>query len=198
MSAAGAPGPEPAGRVIGWHRPGLTRGIWLILPLCILLTAAGALLVGYGYGRLERVDPVGLHRDARAAQRLEPSEARDRGEGEEVSAMWLLFGAGFLLVASGPALTILYLRRVWQRDDFLLLRTDALVASVDGAETSIPWDAIESVRFVAATKEIVLEMRDGGRRIVEPRLAGEGEPLARQLEDIRRKAIWNLLPQQRR
>ncbi|MAQ19820.1 MAG: hypothetical protein CMN30_34085 [Sandaracinus sp.] len=186
---------EPKPRVVGWYRPDVAARIWLVLPLCIVLTALGALLVGYGYGRLERVDPVGLHRDARAA---EPQTAPvERGDGQDLAAMWLLFGVGFVLVASGPGLTILYLRRVWKRDEFLLLRTDALIASVNGAETTIPWDAIESIRFDPDRQEVALLMRGGDRQIVEPRLVEDAEKLAKDLEDVRRKAIWNLLPQQR-
>ena len=38
--------------------------------------------------------------------------------------MWAFFAVGLALVASGPGLAIVLLRRLWLRDDFLLLRTD--------------------------------------------------------------------------
>ena len=202
----------PEGRVVGWFRPDVSTRIWLFLPACILLTVAGALLVGYGYGRLERADPIGLHADARAfdqetfeggsdeggvGERPTYAPVRERGEGEDLGAMWLFFGLGLALVASGPGLAIFFLRRIWLRDDFLLLRTDGLVESVNGRTTTTPWDAIEAVRFDPDRKAIELLMREGSLQQVEPRLVEDGESLAKHLEDVRRKAIWNLLPQQR-
>ena len=194
---------EPSeGRVVGWYRPDVTLRIWLFLPACILLTVVGALLVGYGYGRLERVDPIGLHADARAFERTEHAAAHDRypphdrGEGEAPGTMWLFFALGLALVASGPGVAILFLRRIWSRDDFLLLRSDALIASHDGEHTRITWDSIETVAFVPG-RGVELRMRDGGAQIVEPALVDDGESLAKRLEEVRRKATWGLLPQQR-
>lgn len=194
--------PPTEGRVVGWYRPDVSLRIWLFLPACILLTVIGALLVGYGYGRLERVDPIGLHADARAFEQTDHAEAHDRftphdrGEGEAAGAMWLFFGLGLLLVASGPAVAILFLRRIWARDDFLLLRTDALIASHGGQQTRVLWDAIETVTFVPG-RGVELRMRDGEARLVEPALVDDGESLAKRLEEVRRKSTWGLLPQQR-
>lgn len=184
--------------MVGWVRPSVGARIWLFVPACILLTAVGALLVGYGYGRLERVDPIGLHSDARSFEQTERAHDRaaphDRGQGEELGAMWLFFVVGLGLVASGPGLAIVFLRRTWARDDFLLLRTDALIASHDGEHTQVAWDAIETVAFVPG-RGIELRMRDGSTQLVEPALVDDGERLAKRLEEVRRKATWGLLPQ---
>ncbi len=194
--------PTDAGRVVGWYRPDVSARIWLFLPASILLTVLGALLVGYGYGRLERVDPVGLHADARAFEESERARARnryevhDRGEDEPLGTMWVFFALGLTLVASGPGLAIVVLRRIWGRDDFLLLRTDALIASRDGELTRIEWDAIASVAFHPG-RGIELSMRDGESRFVDPALVDDPESMAKRLEEVRRKASFGLLPQQR-
>jgi hypothetical protein len=191
-----------ASRVVGWYRPDVSARIWLFLPASMILTVLGALLVGYGYGRLERVDPVGLHADARAFEESERAQAHngyavhDRGEDEPGGAMWLFFALGLLLVASGPGLAILVLRRIWGREDFLLLRTDALISSRDGESTRIEWDAIESVGF-DPERGVELRMRDGASQLVDPALVDDAESMAKRLEEVRRKASFGLLPQQR-
>ncbi|MBO6936251.1 MAG: hypothetical protein JJ863_14850 [Deltaproteobacteria bacterium] len=196
------PVPTEEGRVVGWYRPDVSLRIWLLLPGCILLTVVGALLVGYGYGRLERADPIGLHADARAFEETEHAAAHDRftphdrGEGDAAGAMWIFFVLGLALVASGPGVAILVLRRIWARDDFLLLRTDALIASHEGRHTRVAWDAIEAIAFVPE-RGVELRMRDGGLQLVDPALVDDGETLAKQLEEVRRKSTWGLLPQQR-
>lgn len=184
--------------MVGWYRPDVSARIWLALPACIVLTVLGALLVGYGYGRLERADPIGLHSDARAFELGEQASVRsgyaphDRGEGETLGTMWAFFAFGLVLVASGPALAIAVLRRLWGRDDFLLLRSDALIASHEGESTRIAWDAIESVAFVPG-RGVELRMRAGDARLVEPALVDDAESLAKRLEEVRRKATWGLL-----
>lgn len=191
-----------AGRVVGWYRPDVSARTWLFLPASMLLTVLGALLVGYGYGRLDRIDPVGLHADARAFEESERArahngyEVHDRGESEALGTMWVFFALGLLLVASGPGLAIMVLRRVWARDDFLLLRTDALIASRNGKSTRIAWDAIESVAF-DPEHGVQLHMRDGDSQLVDPALVDDAESMAKRLEEVRRKATWGLLPQQR-
>jgi len=190
------------GRVVGWYRPDISARVWLLLPACMVLTVIGALVVGYGYGRLERVDPVGLHADARAFEKSERArahdrfEVHDRGEDGAGGSMWILFTLGLLLVASGPGLAIMVLRRIWGRDDFLLLRTDALIASRDGQSTRIEWDAIEKVAF-DPERGIELRMRDGESQVVDPALVDDAESMAKRLEEVRRKASFGLLPQQR-
>jgi len=192
---------EPEARVVGWYRPDIKGRIWLFLPACILLTVFGALMVGYGYGRLERIDPIGLHSDTRAFEQGRDGETRrdapqDRGEGDAAGPMWLFFALGLLLVASGPGVAIFFLRRLWARDDFLLLRTDALISSHEGAQERVRWDDIEAIAFVPG-RGVELQMRDGGTQLVEPGLVDDGETLARRLEEVRRKATWGALPQQR-
>ena len=107
---------------------------------------------------------------------------------------------GILMVASGPAWSIRGFRRLIQGDDeeFLLLRTDGVLAILAGKRWELAWDDVDEVVHLTTDDSVELRLRDGQvHRIVEPLVGIDPRGLARRLEDVRRKAIWNLLPQQR-
>ncbi len=115
------------------------------------------------------------------------------------ASLWWLFGLGLLLVVSGPGVAIWGLRRSWKDDAFLLLRVDALIHRENGETLQVPWDDVERVEWSDAPPGVRLKMRSGAPILIPEAFAGvSGPALAQQLEDIRRKASFGLLPQQRR
>ncbi len=115
------------------------------------------------------------------------------------ASLWWLFGLGLLLVISGPGVSIWGLRRSWKDDSFLLLRVDALIHRENGETLEVPWDEVERVEWSDAPAGVRLKMRSGAPILIPKAFAGvSGPALAKQLEDIRRKASFGLLPQQRR
>lgn len=180
-------------RVVGWLRPDETgRVAWMMLGA--IPTLLGVLTVGYAYGRIEAVDPIGLHRDAREFASREGEHApRERGTGEW-GGMPLVFLLGLGLVAAGPALAIGVLRSAWKRDEWLLLRTDAFVLRTGEGRCTVRWDDVERIRHDLETGEVRFEMRgDELFELPAQFTRGDARALALRLEEIRRKATWGLL-----
>lgn len=180
-------------RVVGWLRPDeTTRIAWMMLGA--IPTLLGVLTVGYAYGRIEAADPVGIHRDARAyAVRAGELAPRERGRGEW-SGMPFVFLLGLGLVAAGPAIAIGVLRRTWGRDEWLLLRNDALMLQTGAGRCTVRWDDIERISHDIETGEVRFEMRGDEAFDLPPQFTrGDARALALRLEEIRRKATWGLL-----
>lgn len=169
-----------AAPIIGWFRRDETAAILRLLLPMIVPTAIGSWVVGFAYVQLDRLDPLGFHGGAVPA--------------EPAWSTWLLFALGFLLIVSGPGTAIWGLRRTWRNESFLLLRTDALVHRDDGRTRIVPWDDVAKVEVSVDPVGLRLVMRDGDEETIEGRYAGLGSAeLAKQLDDIRRKATFGLL-----
>lgn len=194
-------------RVIGFIRPDDTRKLaWIMLGA--LPTLIGALLVGYAYGRIDVADPIGLYADARGyessqAEPSEPSEAdepayalqhpRERGSASTGVAV-ALFTLGMILVATGPIIAIVLLRQLWFRDEWVLLRDDAIVMQTFDEDRTVPWYDMERVVFSGEEGVVTFLMKEGDRVVLPPRFAGrDPKDTAERLETMRRKACWSLL-----
>ncbi|MEM6955889.1 MAG: hypothetical protein AAF411_20955 [Myxococcota bacterium] len=212
-------------RVIGFIRPDDTRRIaWIFL--LAFPTVVGAMLVGYGYGRLDAVDPVGIY-DGFSEPRpepdaaheelvqavgarssvdvpspaLEPSAAERRLRDPEPPSSddawigWLEFAVGFVLIAAGPLGAIVLLRRVWMRDEWVLLRDDALVVQAIDGDRTLPWYDVEKVRFDEDVGKVAFELRSGEPAFLLPDRfdGGDARETAERLETMRRKSSWGLL-----
>ncbi|MEM1414460.1 MAG: hypothetical protein AAGH15_06150 [Myxococcota bacterium] len=215
----------PGERVVGWYRhDDFARLARAVLPLA-LVTSLGCVLVGYAHGRLATLDPLLLHAGegpvATEARRPRPPTLAERraqlrhvvpaprgadGPGEALT--WVLFALGLGLVAAGPLMMLWRLRGFLRKEDFLLLRTDGLVHQADALRLSLRWDDLERVRYDGDRDAIALVLREPRPApgtdvpvdaiLLRERYAGTSkERLAAQLEELRRKAIWGLLPQQR-
>lgn len=102
---------------------------------------------------------------------------------------------GILSTASGPALVFVRLRRVLAEEAFVALRSDGLALHKGAVETLIAWDELTAARFDEAQKGIVLERRDKEPLLVTDRFSGiDHATLAKRIDDLRRKASFNLLP----
>jgi len=194
--------------LVGWYRrDDMPKLLWL-LWLSMIPTLAGSVLVGFAYPRIDEVDPLGVY-PARAVAEGPPSGgapvSRPRWSWPEAfpsdeTTVWVLFVGGLLLVASGPAMTIWGLRRSWRREATLLLDVDGLVQQDEAGVLRVRWDDVERVVYDAERDAVALKLRSGAAPVrLGHRFAGvDNAQLARRLEEVRRKASFGLLPQQRR
>lgn len=159
----------PGERVVEWYRHDASRRIVRILIPSSFVLATGAVLV---------------------SRSLFIRELTDAGA--------LLGLLGLILVALGPLSAIVGLRRVLRAEDFLLLCTDGLFHHAGGTVERYLWADIERVEFDEGRDGIELRMRNGERHRIDKRFAGIGNPaLAHRLDEVRRKATFGVLPQQR-
>lgn len=184
-------------RVLGFIRPDDTRRIALIF-LGALPMVLGAILVGYGFGRLEVLDPAGLHRDSRdyAETHSEPivAPAQPAPSDAPVGSPWLLFLAGLSLVASGPILAFVVLGRAWRRDEWVLLRDDALVLQFVDGDTTLRWDAMDRIFYDPNLDVVALTFLEGEDMALPRRFdCGDAKETATRLDTMRRKASFGLI-----
>jgi hypothetical protein len=106
-----------------------------------------------------------------------------------------IFAVGIVLVIVGGLTTIVRFTRALRDETCVVARTDGIVVQADGRETFFAWGDLARVRFDEVARVLVLERTDGTTHHLEDRRYGDataGE-LAKQLDDLRRKAGWNLL-----
>lgn len=200
-----------AARVLGWYRPDDTRRILRVLLPAIFPMLVGSTVVGFAYSRLDALDPISLN-----PSYTEPAPSAPIGgvgprvpgvlsgpyrrapappvhAAEIPASMWLLFALGFLLVASGPTSILVGLGKSWKNDFFLLLRVDGLVHQTADGQHHVAWEHVARVEHVDGV--VRLRMRDESDAYeIRERFSGiDAAGLASRLEDIRRKASFDLL-----
>jgi hypothetical protein len=105
-----------------------------------------------------------------------------------------LIAAGALLCLLSPFVFAFGLRRSLDNDHYLLFRTDGLVQRVDGAASVLAWDDIEDAS-VDEKGRLVVHLSDASEVVIDERFVGTTTlELARKVREIRRKAVWGLLP----
>lgn len=110
----------------------------------------------------------------------------------------LAFGGAMLLLLS-PFVLGFGLRRLLVVEDFLVLRTDGLLRQAGTNSELVRWDDVEEVRYDEATDSVRLALRDGGEHVIRDRFTGlDQKELAKRVAEVRRKALFRLLPAQRR
>jgi hypothetical protein len=117
------------------------------------------------------------------------------------SGVWSTVGsaAGLCMIGGGGLGAILGLKRIFEEDDYLLVRTDGLLYHVGNEARLFPWDELSLVRWSSERQRLELLLAHEELVPLEHRFATiGGEALAERLEEVRRKAIWNLLPEQQR
>ncbi|MFT5356851.1 MAG: hypothetical protein ACI9KE_004077 [Polyangiales bacterium] len=184
-------------RLLGFIRPDDTKRIAVIF-LGAIPMVLGAVIVGYGFGRLEVIDPAGLHHDAReyAHSHSEGIVApADAAHGDApVGSPWFLFLAGLALVASGPILAFVVLGRIWRRDEWILIRDDALVMQFADGDTTLRWDAMDRIFYDPNLNLVALTFLEGEDMALPRRFdCGDAKDTAIRLDAIRRKASFGLL-----
>lgn len=178
-------------RVIDGYRRDTRRKLLAALVPGFLVALVGAVILASGVHSMHRRDP----RTAHLTAHVQPLE---ENLGPTLPEQGLLM-VGALLCLASPLVLAFSLRRVVDGDDFLLLRTDGLVHQSGGRALLFPWEEVESIRHDEADDSLVLQLTDGAEFRISEQYTGMGSrDLARRIADFRRKAMWNMLPSQRR
>lgn len=163
MAAAAASG-RPS--VIEWYRLDESRRLTRVLVLGALLLLTGAISAAVALG----------------AARV-PAEMRT-----------VLGFIGGIFTAAGPLSVIIRLQMAMRKDDYLMLRADGLLSHVESARFFLPWDTMDHVSYDEASNVIEVHMRNEDVYRLRDRFCGIGpRELAKRLDMVRRKAIWNLI-----
>lgn len=153
------------GRAIEFYRVDTSRRILAIVLLCPLPVIAGLLLI-----------------------------ARPMRGSFDPGAAWVVGLSALALVVTGPLSMIVALKRAFLAEEYLLVRTDGLVDHMGATATLHPWDEVQCVVYDGSADAVVLQRRDGGSARLTRRYAGIApRELARRLDEVRRKAMFNLL-----
>jgi len=155
-------------RVVEWYRVDIARRMLAVLVPSAALLLAGSLLASHAFVI-----------------------------GDLPTSSAMLGVGGLLLVIVGPLAAIIGLRRLLTAEDYLIVRTDGVLHHVGDRQMHVRWEDLEAVRWEPESDGI--ELRGGGERfVVHERFSGiRNRALAERLEEVRRKAIHDLLPQQR-
>jgi len=176
--------------VIEWYRPDTTRGVRRALLPAALLMTLGSLALAHTI--VFRGGPdVGDGPPPPRGAFLSPAGVPSPGE-------VLFLGGGLALIAGGGLYAFIGLRREMGNDTSLVVRTDGLHWQGPHGEDQafVDWYDIERVDFDPDRGALSFPRRDGGPPLVltERFADAPGADLAKRLEDLRRKAIFGLLP----
>ena len=189
-------------KIVGWFRRDETKRLYRALLPAMIPTAIGALVVAWAIATLDQRDPYARYR-ARPMMVAAVEQPFDQDGRVSTPLERVALAVGLALTASGPFFAIWGLRRVMRREDFLLLRTDAIAYHRgDGVGDSdiwlVTWDEIELVAYDKETDSVDLTLRAGGVVKIADHFADiTNEELSAKLREVHRKAIWSMLPQQR-
>ena len=103
-----------------------------------------------------------------------------------------LGGASCML--AGLILSIFVARPVLTHDEYVAALETGLLLKLDGEETFVAWTAIANVRWDVKQAGVLIRMREGEPLLVaRPFGAATGDVVAAKLDDVRRKADFQLL-----
>jgi hypothetical protein len=101
---------------------------------------------------------------------------------------------GVACCVTGALTAVIGMARALREDAYLAVRRDGILFHAFAPDTFVAWGDLQQVRFDAGRGLVILERRDGGQVVTERRFAGTTpEGLAKRLDELRRKAEWNLL-----
>ena len=103
---------------------------------------------------------------------------------------------GLACTIAGGLSAVIGMSRALREDTYLVVRTDGLVTQSAGKETLFRWGDIEKIRVGEDARTIVVLRTDGSSVVVadQPFAGTDATSLAGELDGMRRKASWNLLP----
>jgi hypothetical protein len=171
--------------VAGYQRDVRSRLVLAILPGA-LAWGIGATILLFGLEPFLANDPARFLRN-RPTFRSEPQRPPPSGTTP-------LIGLGALMCLLSPFVFAFGLKRSLDNDHYLLFRTDGLVRRDDGAVSIVSWDDIEDAS-VDAEGRLVVHLRDDEFFVIDEQFIGvTNKELASKVREIRRKALWGLLP----
>ena len=113
------------------------------------------------------------------------------------AVIWTLALIGATTTPAGPILLLRRLFSTMRDDDYLALRRDAVVLYCGLDRELATWDELEKVSWDDRLHCIRMERREGEPWLLHHRFSGiEPRALAKRLDDLRRKAGFNLIPRQ--
>jgi hypothetical protein len=105
--------------------------------------------------------------------------------------------AGAACMLAGLMLAVMVARPVLTHDEYVAALETGLLLKIDKEEQFLPWGAIEDVRWDAARGErgaVVIRMREAEPLVLpKPFGSAKGDAVAAKLDDVRRKAGFDLL-----
>lgn len=184
-----------AGLIVEHYRLDASTSLRRALGLASLVVTAGALLMASAIvvSRHDRGVPAAPVRDAlfRAGEVTAEGAPVERAHGLELA----LGVAGLACIALGGAAAIVGLRRVLTDESYLALCTRGAFFRAGEERALVRWEDVEAVRWDAEARAVRFERHDGSAWIRAERYAGiEGPRLAARAADVRRKALFGLLP----
>lgn len=161
-----------------------------------LMVTGACLAYGTG-GRPSVTDPRFTTAPERVPEWVRRLPGAPRLSARDAHPEALAWGLGSVLGACLlAALGVLWVARA---EELLTVTTEGVEVLRSGRREVASWDAIERVTWDAASRGVVLRGRDGVSRPLRWAAKDEeGRRLAQELEDVRRKASFGLLPEQRR
>lgn len=114
------------------------------------------------------------------------------GGGQVVNVLLGVVGA--LCTLAGPGVTILGFQRVLSQDVYLAVRREGLAFHDGGTEQRVSWDDLVEARSEGDPPRLTLVRRAEAPLHLPVRFDGVDAPeLARRLNQVRRRALMNLL-----
>jgi hypothetical protein len=102
--------------------------------------------------------------------------------------------AGASCMLAGLILAIFVARPVLTHDEYVAALETGLLLKLDGEEKFLEWSAIAGVRWDVELAGVLVRMREGEPLLVaKPFGRASGGEVAAKLDDVRRKAEFNLL-----
>lgn len=101
---------------------------------------------------------------------------------------------GGACILAGLILGSMVAKPVLTHDEYIAAMDRGLLLKVDQVEHFYVWANVEAVRWDAAAAGVVIRMREGGDVVVaKPFGSAKGVDVAAKLDDVRRKAGFDLL-----
>jgi hypothetical protein len=161
-----APAPEKRGACVASYRIEMAARIWPFLVPATILISLGALGVCMAFVT--------------------------HGPFHPYASVITLLGASCML--AGLLLTLFVARPVLTHDEYAAALEKGLLLKLDGEERFVAWTEIAGVAWQAAESSLVVRMREGEPLVVAKSFTrATGLEVAQKLDDVRRKAEFNLL-----
>jgi hypothetical protein len=93
---------------------------------------------------------------------------------------------------TGPLLAVFGTQRIFAHDEYVAALEHGLLVYLGSEEQFLPWIEVEHVSWNGAARTVEIARREAEPiRIVETFAKTSGERLAREVEDLRRKATFH-------
>jgi hypothetical protein len=101
---------------------------------------------------------------------------------------------GAAAILAGLVLSIFVARPVLTHDEYVAALETGLLLKVDAEEKFFVWGEVEAVRWDATRAGVIIRMREGETIVIaKPFGRAKGDEVATKLDEVRRKAAFQLL-----